>query len=638
MRLTSITDIVKSEIPEGNIREKICYFVEYYDFAGKRMGKGTLEFYPLNPHVILRILEDELKNHANRRNLSFLRGTINKVKSKDYVCREKYSYLIEQLLQFILSDKEYALQICKELLERMAQGKYAKNLCERLEAVLFNDKTLDKQKEEIKYLVVAIWIEQKIYGYSTDHVQNLLIELFRGWEYVDGIVYTNYPFVPEFEKENRSQHIKEYMESLTVRNRIHDMRRIFEQKPEKYVFVCGISGMKGQELDLEIGNVKIYNANLVPKFDFEKEGYEEDFLLERINSPIHAAVELCSIDKENFKEDAKREIEKALDIICCYSQIQVPIYIDMSQYVVMDENLQSCMSGGSIDDYMHRDLRGLNYDRDNLEELQDLYQKYTGAVLEEENNLSLAIQNSARWFRKGEEANREEDKLLNYWISLESLFPEELELPKEVRGQSDEKSKFNDICSIVPTMLLRKRLFQYFWECYYFCNNLYLNNRNVKTNNPFPISEEVAKKCDFKAEGRMYLVPFLESLEEIIKQIPDGAAKDYLIEVQDYVSGKSTINKLIAMLESEYADRLLMGYRFRNIIVHNAQSNMDFIAYYEKQLRSIAGDVIRLVIHLYEEHPNWNMTELLMRKNIENREMIEELKKQKLVAWMKEKG
>lgn len=637
---TYITKIVRSEIEEGYVRDKLCYFIEYYEFAFDQMENGTLEWYPLNSHAILRMLEDEMKNYPNSRNLHFFKKVLNRVKGRDYVCHKKYNFLIEQLLQLILSDEAYALQICRELLERMEQGKYAKNLCIRMEEVLFDDQSLECRKEEIRYLTISLLIEQKIYGYSTKKIQNLLKELFSEWESVQGIIYTDYPFIPDFETENRSQCIKEYMEKLKVRDRIHDMSRIFEQQTTKFVFVCGISGMKGEMLDLEIGRAKIYNAEYSPKFDFEGSDYrDEDFTPYKIAGSIHAAVELDCMDDENFKKEAKKEIEKAIDIICCYSQIQVPININMSKYVVLNANHQAFKTGAGIDYNIHRDLRGLDYNGSNLKDLQEIYQKYTGAVLEVENDLALAIQNSARWFRKGEESVREEDKLLNDWICMESLFPDELELPKEIQDQPDSrKSKFGDIYSLIPTMILRKRLFAYFWDCFSLCNNLYLNNRKEKDDNPFPISEELAKNCGFKAEGQLNLLPFLESLEKMINQIPNGVIKDYLQEVQDYVSGKREISKLIAKITDECKEQLLMGYRFRNIIVHNAKSNMDFIEYYEEQLRGVARDVIRLVIGVHEEHAKWDMAELLLRKNIENREMIEELKSQNLIDWMKEKG
>lgn len=631
-----ITEIVKSQLPEGHDRDKVCYFIEYYCLSCKWLEKGVLEIYPFSVHVILHMLEDELTNYPNSRNLLFFREAIAQVKGKDCICRQEYGYLLNQLHQHIVSDKDYSLQICRELLDKMKEGKYARCICEQLETILFDGKNLEKQKNEIRYLTIVLIIEQKLYGYSIKSIQKLPDQLFQEWRSVQEIIYTNYPFVPEFQGENKSLQIKEYMENLKVQDRIHDLQKVFERKPEQYVFVCGISGMKGQMLDLEIGNVKIYHAGFAPKFDFEKE--EDDYIGERIESPIHAAVELVSFEQENFREEAKREVEKALDIICCYSSIQVPIHIDMSAYVVLDKELKTYSSGGGIDELASRNLRGLDYDRDNWQELQDLYQKYAGAVLEKEDEVSPAIQNSARWFRKGEESAREEDKLLNYWIALESLFPDELALPKEMLMQPEEKSKFSEIQSLVPMMLLRNRLFQYFWEAFYFCNNMYLNYKRTKGINPFPISEELAKKCGFKAEGEMYLLPLLESLDEIISELPDGAAKDYLIQVRTYTTEKDQLKRLIAQITDKIRAELLMGYRFRNIIVHNAKSNMQFIEFYEKQLRSISGDVIRLTIYLHEQYQKRSLSELIVRRAIESREMAEKLKYQDLLEWMKENG
>ena len=132
-RLSLMTDIVRTEIPEGSVKDKLCYFIEYYSFACDQMEKNMLDEYPLYPHVILRILKDELQNRANGRNLQFLKESLNKVKGKDFVCREYYGYLIDQVIQFVLSDETYTLHICRELLDRMERGAYAKQICTRME-------------------------------------------------------------------------------------------------------------------------------------------------------------------------------------------------------------------------------------------------------------------------------------------------------------------------------------------------------------------------------------------------------------------------------------------------------------------------------------------------------------------------
>lgn len=639
MNCADIISVIKNQLAEGNSRDKVCYFVEYYEFAVRRIERDELAFYPLNFHVVLRLLEDELENYSNNRNLKFFRDAISDVKNKDSVCCETCNYLVTQLLQFMLSDREYSLQICRELLERMEQGKYAIDLCKRLEKILFDEKELSVRKDEIKYIVTSLFVEQGLYGYSKKHIQEFVRNLFKGWQRSGDYIYTYYPFAPEYEEKDASQQLKEYMEKLTIKDRIHDILKLFTKEREKFVFVCGISGMQGQELDFKLGNVTIYNAKLVPKFEFEKKKEEAEKLFDNIKRPIHAAIELYSVDPENFMEEARREIERALDIICCYSAIQVPIYIDMTQYVVLDDKLQVCRSGGGIDDTLHRDFRGINYDRDNMDELRKLYQRYTGVVLETENRLSHVIQNSAGWYRKGEEAKKEEDKLLNYWISLESVFPDGLDMPEEImKRKGGRESKFDDIYNVIPMMLLRKGLFQYFWDGFYLCSNLYYNNRNKTENNPFPVSKELAVKCGFESDTTVYLLPFLESLHEIIEQIPDGVIKENLSEMQEYIAGGRNIDDLITGIIKGYEHDILIGYRFRNMIVHNARGNVDFLGYYEKKLRMIAGDVVRLVVYLYEEHPEWELSELFIRKNIESREMINELKSMKLVEWMKIRG
>lgn len=548
------------------------------------------------------------------------------------------------LQEHLLSDKEYALRVCQEILDKMEPGKYAQSLCKHLEEILFDEKAMAVRKEEIRYLVEALLVEQQLYGYSVKSIQQLLYKIFQGWQRVGNTFYTEYPFMPVLEDGNRSVAVKEYMERLTVRDRIKDLSRLFEKQEQTYILVCGISGIKGEDLNLEIGNVKIYNAMFHPKFEFERaveqEDEEDGSFVPKIKCRIHAAVILRNMDKDNFISQAKREVEKAIDVICCYSDIRVPIYIDMSAYVVLDEKADMFQAGMRAEgDVYRREVEGLDYDRVRIESFQEAYRKYSDSVLTKDGRMSVTIKNAVRWFRKGREAQRSEDKLLNDWISLESLFPNALTLPQEIIGKMDDrKTKFNQICGLVPTMLVRQRFFEYFWECHNHCLNLYLYYKDGKDNSFFPISEELARKCDLRLGENLCIIPFLESLGEILEKLPDGVTKDYLTEVKASVDDAKEAGKLLKKLEEKIEEELLMGYRLRNIIVHNAKSSTDYVEYYETRLQKISGDVIRRVIYLYEEHPFWTMEDILQRENIGKRQMKERVKEEGVVTWMKKES
>ncbi|MCM1174678.1 MAG: hypothetical protein NC341_06455 [Blautia sp.] len=640
MDMYYIMKIIREDSLEENIKDKLCYFCEYYDFAGKRMDADSLPFYPLTPHTLLRMLEEELRNEKVSRNLEFLKSHLKKAAGKDRICREQFGFLLGLLTEHLLSDKEYALRVCQEMLDKMGRGNYAGSLCTHLEEILFDGRELTDRKEEIRYLVEALLVEQQLYGYSVKSIQQLLGRMFQGWQQIGSAFYTEYPFMPALEEGDTSLKVEEYMERLTLRDRIKDLAKLFEKQEQTYIFVCGVSGIKGENLDLEIGNVKLYNAVFYPKFGFERkseeDGEEESAFAPEIGCPIHAAVTLCNIDKENFISQAKREVEKAIDVICCYSAVDVPIYIDMSAYIVLDEKENMYQTGMRAEENRFlREIRGLDYDRLSLERFQESYRKYSGAILAAENRLSVTIRNAVRQFRKGQEAQRPEDKLLNDWISLESLFPNELALPQEIAGRMDDrKTRFSQICGLVPTMLVRGRFFEYFWECHRYCMNLYFSYINGEDNPFFPISEELARKCDFKLQGELHIIPFLESLGEILAKVPDGVTKDYLTEVRSYVDDAEEAGKLLKRLEEKVEEELLMGYRLRNIIVHNAKSSTDYVEYYEARLQKISGDVIRRIIWLYEEHPLWTMEDILLRGNIGNREMKESVRKEGVIGWM----
>ena len=61
------------------------------------------------------------------------------------------------------------------------------------------------------------------------------------------------------------------MDNLTIIERFEILIKYFEKKKEKVYFVMNLKGISGQNVNIKINNVHIYNYKSFPKFSFEQE-------------------------------------------------------------------------------------------------------------------------------------------------------------------------------------------------------------------------------------------------------------------------------------------------------------------------------------------------------------------------------
>lgn len=88
--------------------------------------------------------------------------------------------------------------------------------------------------------------------------------------------------------------------------------------------------------------------------------------------------------------------------------------------------------------------------------------------------------------------------------------------------------------------------------------------------------------------------------------------------------------------EINLREMLLLIYRLRNMIVHNAQYNITFLDYYAKQIEKIAAKTLNAIIGWYLKTAKNDMYELIMHIYIHNKiELEEEMKTQNIYDIIK---
>lgn len=638
----NINKILK--VYDEKLNEKEKYFIEYFDFKSNQYLKASDDFCVLNPNVVIGLIVEELNGNNNSRNLKFFKEKLGTFLKEDIVIKEQYGDLIKKILEHILSDKSFTLELCKKLKNELKNGKYAKLCYKRLMKLLVSNESLQDTKNEIKYLTNVLIIELAIYGYSPKKISELIGEIFDDYKiYENNLFITKFPIPKKIENETNEIKV-EYMDALTIYDRFKILDKYFEKKKEKIYYVVIIKGISGKNVNIKINNVHIYNYKLFPQFEFEKEDNknERSILWEKAQeefnkNEVHCSICIERIDANNSIEYVKKQLNNAIDVIHIYHNVECIIEADFSNYLVFNKDKELFSEGGTVEDKdeFKQDVKSLHYDYLDSRKLYKIYKKYEKNIIDNNNDVSKIIRNSSRYFRKGKEAKASEDKILNYWICIENLFQVEQKFPKNILVSEEDDKKYNIIISLMPYFFARKNIPNLYWKYW----NIFYNKVNVYNYGDFgiEISKELLKKCQFSQTQRINLFGFIDNIEELKESLNNEVDIDNLEEINNILFDNNMANNFLNDNEINLRDMLLLIYRLRNMIVHNAHYNITFLDYYARQIEKIAAEALRTIIFVYLDTSKNSMYELIMDMYIHNKiELQEELKTKNIYKLLKE--
>ncbi len=626
------------------LNEKQKFFIEYFDFTSKQYKDYSEDFCILDFNVIIDLIIEELNEKNNVRNLKFFRKKLGDFLKEDIILREYCGDFIKKINEHILSDKSFTLELCKKLKKDYKDGKYAKLCYKRLMKLLKSDELLDDIKDEIKYLTKVLIIELAIYGYSPKKISELMIDIFDDYRiYENGIFSSKFP-IPRNIDIKSNENKAEYMNNLTIDDRFDILNKCFEKKKEKIYYVVVLKGISGENVNIKINNVHIYNYKMFPKFDFEKDENNQPIIWgeeskEKFKkNEIHCSICIERIDADNSIEYVKKELNYAIDVMHIYHNVECIIEADFTDYLVFNKKRELYSQGGTMQENQefYQDVKSLRYDDyTDLKNLYKLYKKYDKNIINNNGKVSKIIKNSSRYFRKGREARATEDKILNYWICIENLFKIEQEFPKSILDTNENDKKYNIISSLLPYFFARKNIPNLYWKNWqYFCSKV-----NTYSDGKFEIeiSKELSKKCQFNYMQKINLFGFIDNIEELKSNLQNEVDIEKLEEIQNILNNNEIARKFLNDNEIKLKEMLLLIYRLRNMIVHNAQYNIIFLDYYAKQIEKIASEALRVIIFVYLDTSKDSMYELIMDMYIHNKiELQEELKTKNFYDLMKE--
>lgn len=579
---------MSNELQNTNqVEMKIQYYIDYWrDLTHERNSIESELVHSIiyNPKELIKefINEIERKDLSNKDNKKFFIDSLGKFANLELEAVSFIKPILKLILKEQSSDYSYLLHLLNMAYLKFDKFILGKESVKELAKILTDESIINTTK--IKHLVNIIIFELVHKKYSFKTITKIIDNIFSKYQVLnDGFIHTNFPHNIEYKNGNRSSkeyneykdRLKNYIDNLSYMDRLLSINNYLKREEEELRFVFQIKGLKGDDVNIIIGNVQIYNPKSIRLFKNPFDYNDELFG----NIPkdniyyCNGVVTLNVLDTEYAKQEALQMLENTLDLIAArYTYYKIPITINKFEYYVIDKDGNNKgMGSSSTWEYLkYKDSLELK----NNEYTEDIFSK----VISKDTILVIdkKILESMHWKRKAIESNENNEKILWHWVALENLFE---------RKNSSEKTP-TIIFKVVSKLLAKKYMYDFAWKHFHkleektnedSIQNMVFKDLLFKL--PPNIKEDIGLNTSYGET--IYLKNLVNNIDNLTDKLnPDSLFHEQLKYLQRIFNDKKECLELINKFEKIFFEKLVYVYRMRNKIVHNAHSESSPISQY----------------------------------------------------------
>ena len=583
------------------INDNLKYFVSYWEYFCNFLEKPTPYTTIMTPHYLVKEIKNELATNGkeNSNNMKYFFELIGLYRKQSYLFDNDINslwVLLHEKFQEQEKNINVISSICNLIHKKMDSESYAKFIFD------FLMKNLDAKslkKTILNDIIETIIFELIFKGYSLSFTAKLINNIFAYYtiENIDGEehLFTNYPHKTKYNFKSQKEYteaVKNEIDSLTINKRLNRIFEFLTSTLNKYYFIFPIEGLSLQS-SIFIDDIEFYNPTIKSNINDCKWLPEKD-IFDDINYE-HSANVMVSLKCRNieFGENAAKEkVSKVFDFFRLYIITKADFKISNSELLVLDENkeFQFHRSRG-----LSKQFCNFNVEQ-NSEDFSDIIKSYNDCF--SDTSISAddkqVIYDSLHFYRNGVESNSQEKKLLNYWIALERLF---LSAPDLSNGKT-RLSKIDRICVFTQHILINRYIYKNGWDCYHLIDRLLQTltggNGYMVPNIDIPIDLQIKAQIGLnkKASTVIKLSNFVDTIPEIVKKSSNLVLNDIMSQVFAFYNDHETAKKLLNKKMDDLRNELLMLYRQRNQIVHNAIYEKTLVEFNITQIKSIVVAVL----------------------------------------------
>lgn len=582
-------------LAENEITNNLRYFTNYWEYFCKTVEQPSVYTTIMTPNYLVKEIIDELQTNG-----------INNTSTLKYFYEQNTSFLKERIL---FDTDSYSLWILlnEKLTEKDKKITVLKSIAEKLDSkfksieyknfIFENLKQTIKAKEErfgsIRVITETIIFQFIFENYSIDYIKKMIRNIFSFYSYDDygngeKRFFTNYPLKTKMENNNYEDYVKKAsseIENLTLDSRLTRLYEVLINEPNTYYFIFYLKGLYFDK-SITYGDITFYNPKKEPVLKSENEFENDTFSHANYDIGMNAIVLQKGKDIKIAKLEAIKKIQIICDIFKLYNNAKAKLQIDDSSYRVLfdDKTICSWAMGNNKNKVGPYDIIR---EPDTIQNVNDVFEKIYLSEKITQNDKSILF-DSLHFFRKAIESDSQEEILLNFWISLERLFLD----------FDTFSSKFERTCTFVQAILIERFIFLNGWNCYNLIDNLLKSKTGHRTG--FVQEIDFPKELQIKANIGEYLTypitielkKFIDCIPEIKNYSKNLVANDVMQNIYDFYKNHKTAENEITTKIEEIKSILLMIYRQRNQIVHNARYDKTLIEYNIAQIKSIVTMVL----------------------------------------------
>jgi hypothetical protein len=622
----------------ADVSEKLRYWVDIWEYLVENLTKAENENIYTNPHLLIKEIADEVlfNNFQNKENRSYFKRQLEFFLGKDRVSGSLYKTDLSILHNAIQSPRiKHILYLCRTLDDAYSKGKYIKNLFDAIQANINTPQWEKGDEETIKLLCQLLIVELMIMGYHLDTIKRFPEYAFKKTQ-CHWILRKEIASVSEidFRKDGGFNYIEyektiiQEAEKINVEKRFDALRNLFDPVRTCRYFIFPVDGLKVTDFDARIANVHFYNPKTHPYITCPSNGSfnskdEELFLFKEIKTFANAAVPIQGFDDRASKFVAIEQIEKALDFYRLYLKSKVPISVITSNHIMvsMDGKYlggESSLGHSPSDNYKYHSsldissVSNLGFGKEFIATAgqQLLTNRLRGSE-------GFRLSHCLHWFRKAEESANHEDRLLGYWIVLENLVNANRSSGNIFHPDRDRETAVDLILEFVTAIDSIVFLKSAPIEFFLFLRRLM--NSKINGTPRLLLDDSLLEQCGFNSADKQLKNArlFLDNLMKLAVEIGNRAVRNECTTVYQLYHDAGFAKSFLKKRQNRQKDELLMIYRLRNRIVHNAHYDNSVVPFWIEKAKHYAGVSMRTVLSDLFNGKELETADVLVRYHLE---------------------
>lgn len=586
--------------------EALKYWYEKWDSTANDVKKGAIGTNIINIRMVLTdiINEYELNKFESENNRKIYINLIQKFIKEQHLKLYKPELLI--LKEYLeAKDGQAAYVLSKDLSETFSNESFAQILFDELLKLLREKSFKKSHREKISSLTKDIIIDLVTAGRAIKDVTNMCEEAFRTYTIIsDDRLITKYKYIPEGLSDTEA---REYIDNLNLEKRLAIFRDRLKAQEDDYIFVFPVWGLLFTPTleNQKLFGFTIYNPAIEKKFGderanenfvaFRKSEDEEATMTSRCNVVIYTK----AISFENAKKQATEQYLLFLDLLNLHFSEEFKEVFWDEQFIgkkITSKEFISSFGAIREERTFRRKLSIQDPIRYTVEKNKTI-KKYSELIriLQERkmfvelNSIINVIElmSKSKW-------ETEENKLLNYWICLESLAN---------ISKREKDSKFKFIKETISNMYFLWEQYRPLHELFnltaFYVEYLFGKDSTIDIPHEF-ISDTHLREAYFKEEG-VSLSNFNKRKHELKNYTQKVSFLDEIENTLEFYQKNDTALKRMNAKRTEVQLMIDYIYKTRNQIVHNGYAAKNLIPYLVNFAASYANALLARIIDAYND-------------------------------------